>query len=188
MDALHKLQLVKPALIVSDIMMPVMDGIGLLKGIKTNKSTTQIPVILLTARAGEESKIEGWETGADDYLVKPFSSRELISRITSQINTSRIRLQAQENLTNIIRQAPVSMMLLKGENFTIDIINEKASEFLELNQKDVLGRPVFEVFPELVNQGVKEILENVYKTGERYIANGLPLYFIKDGKPVTRDF
>lgn len=94
MDALHKIQLQAPALILSDIMMPIVDGIRLLKEVKTNVDTAHIPVILLTARAGEESKIEGWETGADDYLVKPFSSKELVSRIASQIQTQKIRNEA----------------------------------------------------------------------------------------------
>ncbi len=182
LDALQKLREKRPALILSDIMMPIMDGIGLLKEVKSHKATAQIPVILLTARAGEESKIEGWQMGADDYLVKPFSSKELISRISSQIRTSNIRLQAQENLKNVIQQSPVAMALFKGEDFVIDIVNEKALEIWARNHRDVINRPLFEVFPELIGQGHKKILDDVYHTGKAFVAKEQQVALLRNGK------
>ncbi len=91
MDALHKIQKQKPSLILSDIMMPVMDGIQLVKEIKKNPSTVLLPTILLSARAGEEAVIEGYDTGADDYLSKPFSAKELLARVRSQIDLAEKR-------------------------------------------------------------------------------------------------
>jgi len=80
-----------PDLVLSDVMMPVLDGFGLLAKIKGNHATREVPVILLSARAGEEAKIEGIQAGADDYLVKPFSANELLSRIKGQVDASRRR-------------------------------------------------------------------------------------------------
>jgi PAS domain S-box-containing protein len=74
-----------PALIVSDVMMPNVDGFGLLEAVRSDTPLAGVPVILLSARAGEEATLEGVKAGANDYLVKPFSARELLARVDAQI-------------------------------------------------------------------------------------------------------
>ncbi len=132
-EALQKLQQQQPALILSDIMMPVLDGIGLLQEVKANKTTAHIPVILLTARAGEESKIVGWETGADDYLTKPFSSKELISRIASQIKTQQIRTEALMDITEQKKYAKK----LEEMNRELTKMNEELTSFAYVSSHDL---------------------------------------------------
>ncbi|HEX8034523.1 MAG TPA: ATP-binding protein, partial [Ktedonobacterales bacterium] len=83
-----------PDLILSDVMMPELDGFGLLRALRDDPHTRAVPVILLSARAGEEATIEGLEAGADDYLVKPFSAREVLTRISSHLEITRLRREA----------------------------------------------------------------------------------------------
>jgi signal transduction histidine kinase len=80
-----------PDLVVSDIMMPAVDGLGLLRALRDDPKTRLVPVVLLSARAGEESRVDGFQSGADDYLVKPFSSREMLARVNAHLEMSRVR-------------------------------------------------------------------------------------------------
>jgi len=83
-----------PDLVLSDVMMPGLDGFELLKALRADSLTASIPVVLLSARAGEEARIEGAQAGADDYLVKPFGAQELIARIGAQLSLARERARA----------------------------------------------------------------------------------------------
>ena len=82
-----------PDLVLTDIMMPRLDGFGLLQKLRANPLTAAIPVIMLSARAGEEARSEGMEAGADDYLVKPFTVRELMARVGSHLAMHHMRSQ-----------------------------------------------------------------------------------------------
>ncbi|WP_245808607.1 ATP-binding protein [Deinococcus hopiensis] len=83
-----------PDLVLSDVMMPNLDGFGLLAALREDPALRHVPVILLSARAGEEARLGGLEAGADDYLVKPFSARELRSRVTTHLELARLRREA----------------------------------------------------------------------------------------------
>ncbi|MCC7091620.1 MAG: PAS domain S-box protein [Nitrosomonas sp.] len=89
--ALEQIRFKLPDLVLADVMTPHLDGFGLLSALRENDRTKALPVILLSARAGEEARIEGLEAGADDYLAKPFSARELLARIQAHLAMSRIR-------------------------------------------------------------------------------------------------
>jgi signal transduction histidine kinase len=80
-----------PDLVLSDIMMPVLDGVGLLRALREDPRTKMVPVILLSARAGEDAAVQGLESGADDYLVKPFAARELLARVRTHLDLARLR-------------------------------------------------------------------------------------------------
>ncbi|GII03572.1 chemotaxis protein CheB [Planobispora takensis] len=87
-----------PELILADVMMPGMDGFALLQKIRAHEVLAPTPFILVTARAGEQSAIEGMLAGADDYIVKPFSARELLARVGAQLELSRMRRATERAL------------------------------------------------------------------------------------------
>lgn len=87
-----------PDLVVTDIMMPNLDGFGLLRALRADERTRVTPVIMLSARAGEEARVEGLEAGADDYMVKPFGARELLARINTHLDIARLRRNAVESV------------------------------------------------------------------------------------------
>ncbi|HEX7887232.1 MAG TPA: ATP-binding protein [Phenylobacterium sp.] len=94
--ALRAVRAEPPELVLSDVMMPELDGFGLLAALRADPDVQGLPVILLSARAGEEARVEGLAAGADDYLVKPFSARELRARIDGAVNLGRQRRYAAE--------------------------------------------------------------------------------------------
>ncbi len=114
-----------PDLVVSDLMMPVMNGIEMCKHLKTDERTNHIPLVMLTARADRESKIEGLETGADDYIVKPFDTEELQIRIK-----------------NLIEQRNKLQEKFRKEFFTPDKME------ISLTKNDQLIKKLFELFEE----------------------------------------
>ncbi|WP_375757566.1 ATP-binding protein [Corallococcus exercitus] len=98
-DGLAALQAIRerpPDLVLSDVMMPRLGGFGLLRELRADPRLRAIPFVLLSARAGEEASVEGLEAGADDYLVKPFSARELQARVRTQLEMARVRREVAE--------------------------------------------------------------------------------------------
>ncbi|HEX3478618.1 MAG TPA: response regulator, partial [Kofleriaceae bacterium] len=93
-----------PELVLTDVMMPRLDGFGLLAALRRDPATRSIPVVMLSARAGEESRIEGLQAGADDYLVKPFSARELIARVETHLELRRVRDAAARERDQLLRR------------------------------------------------------------------------------------
>jgi PAS domain S-box-containing protein len=87
-----------PSLVLSDVMMPRMDGFGLLAALREDPRLREIPVLLMSARAGEESRVEGLGAGADDYITKPFSARELLARVGSNVRMYRLQQETARRL------------------------------------------------------------------------------------------
>jgi PAS domain S-box-containing protein len=92
--ALEAIQEARPDLVITDVMMPRLDGFGLLRALRNDPRTRDLPVIMLSARAGEEARVQGLTAGADDYLVKPFSARELLAKVGANLALSRMRREA----------------------------------------------------------------------------------------------
>ncbi len=90
-----------PDLLLTDVMMPHLDGFGLLQAVRADPTLREVPVIVLSARAGDEAKVEGLDAGADDYLTKPFSARELLARVGANLQLARVRREAADALRSL---------------------------------------------------------------------------------------
>ncbi|MBC7661728.1 MAG: response regulator, partial [Chitinophagaceae bacterium] len=156
-----------PDLILTDVMMPRLDGFGLLSALKKNEKTRAIPIIMLSARAGSESRVEGMTAGADDYLVKPFSARELIARVNTHLQIGKLRAEAmmeREKLFSVFMQAPVPVCVLEGPEHVIALANPACVSLL-FGRRELIGKTVRKALPEVEYQGFSELLDEVYRTG-----------------------
>jgi signal transduction histidine kinase len=174
-----------PDIILSDIMMPRRDGISMMRALRSNPATRAIPVILLSARAGQEASVEGMQAGADDYLAKPFTARELLARVSAHLTLRRERRQAQDQLMQVFRQAPVAICVLRGNDLVFELANPLYQQLL--NGRLVVGRPLRDVLPELDNE-IFAILRNVLATGEPFVANELLIPMDRDGDGTRENY
>ena len=135
-----------PDLILSDVMMPGLDGFALLNELRSRPETKTIPVVLLSARAGEESRVEGLGAGADDYLIKPFTARELLARVAAHLSMRRRRMEAesalresQATLQSFYDSSPFLMGVIEIEKDSIIAIycNSAALNFLGATEESI---------------------------------------------------
>jgi len=184
-------------LILADVMMPGLDGFGVLRALRSHPETQSKPVILLSARAGEESRVEGLQAGADDYLVKPFAARELLARVSAHLKMARVRAEAAEverrlraeaelergRLRESFTQAPAAMALLSGPEHRFTFVNSAYVTIARRESMDqLLGRTVHQVFPELKGRGILEMLDEVYEHGHRFVANEAEVRLKRNGE------
>jgi signal transduction histidine kinase/CheY-like chemotaxis protein len=175
--ALAEAQRDPPELVISDVMMPGLDGFALLRSLRSDARTRQVPVVMLSARAGEEARIEGLDAGADDYLTKPFIARELVARVASQLVLARGRQaleQQRATLYSHFMQAPTPICILRGPRHVIELANPRCCEVWRRPHQDVIDRPLFEALPEIESQPFKDLLENVLRTGEPCLGKETP--------------
>ncbi len=149
--ALDSMRASKPDLVLSDVMMPGLDGFGLLREVRSDPMLRDLPVILLSARAGEDARVEGLDAGADDYLTKPFSARELLARVNANLEMARLRREATKELQesearfrNMADHAPV-MMWVSDRAGQMVYLNKVWSEFTGQPAEAALGLGAWEM-------------------------------------------
>jgi len=168
-----------PDLVLTDVMMPEMDGFTLLKRLRENPATSTMPIILLSARAGDEARIEGLQNGADDYLIKPFSARELLARVQTHLELARVRRRAEAEsrqraaqFETVIDRAPVGIYLV-DRDFRIRQVNPQAMPTFAQGTCPV-GRDFREVMREIWTPDFAAELIRIFRraleTGESYEA------------------
>jgi len=179
----------RPDVVVSDVMMSGLDGFQLIAALRAHPETRTVPVILLSARAGEEARVDGLLAGADDYLVKPFSARELVARIETQLVRAKLRSLEETHalqLADVFAHAPVGVAILRGPEHVYDFANQR---YLELVAgRPLLGKPIREALPELAGQGIFELLDQVYASGRPHIGRSLRLLIQRRGQAPEETF
>jgi len=108
-----------PDLVVTDVMMPELDGFGLLAALRADAELERVPIIMLSARAGESARIEGIRRGADDYLVKPFSARELLARVATRLDVSRLERDLESRRRELGRSEARHRHIFEGAAVSI---------------------------------------------------------------------
>jgi PAS domain S-box-containing protein len=177
LEALEQSRLNPPNLIVTDVMMPALDGFGLLRELRSDTRTEAIPVLMLSARAGEEARISGLDAGVDDYIVKPFGARELIARVRSLLNLSRARREAElqkQHLRSLFMQAPTPIVMLRGAQHVVELANPLTCAIWGRSAAEVLNKPLLDALPELREQPFSALLDQVFTTGVPYVGKETP--------------
>ena len=132
-QALEAIQELRPALVLADVMMPHLDGFGLLRAIREDSALAGTPVILLSARAGEESRVLGLQADADDYLVKPFTARELLARVAMHVKMANLRRETAEREERMRSEAELEREKLRASE---ERLAETGRLYRELQRAD----------------------------------------------------
>ena len=192
-EALAAAQADPPDLVLSDVMMPNLDGFGLLRALRAEPRTAATPVIFLSARAGEEATVIGLEAGVDDYLVKPFTARELLARVGSVLALARFRREAAEELRRseerfraVQEASPDAFAVLEavrdGAGAIVDFrwvyVNEAAARLVGRPRESLPGCSVAEVLPAHRQLGLADQYARVIETGTPWVSE---LRYLKDG-------
>ncbi len=168
-DALEFVRRELPDLVLTDVMMPRLDGMGLLAALRAERATASLPVILLSARAGDEARLDGLRAGADDYLAKPFGARELVARIDALLMLARTRRDAmwrEEVLraeTRTVLETIHEGYLLVGMDGRIAQVNAAAEEMTGRTRAQLVGRVFWQAFDSLRGS----LLESSLRAAER---------------------
>ncbi|GAA2848113.1 histidine kinase [Actinoplanes cyaneus] len=146
-QALDAVRAQPPDLVVSDVMMPWMTGLELLGELRRDSRTAGVPVLLLSARAGEEASIEGLEAGADDYLFKPFSAAELLARVRANVELARLRNRHARWRTALVDSLQEAFFVCDEDGAVIEI-NAAFTDMIGFGPEDLPYAPVHPWWPD----------------------------------------
>ncbi len=183
-QALARLRERRFDIVVTDVMMPNLDGFGLLGAIRADVGLARVPVIMVSARAGDEASVDGLQAGADDYLVKPFSARELVARVRTRLEISRARADAERaraRLYDQFMQAPVPVSIVVGKDLVFELANPEYVTMV--GGRDLVGKTFLEAFPEVPpGAPLHAMLLRVLETRERFSADEFHVRLDRDGR------
>lgn len=145
-QALDTIRADVPDLVVSDVMMPRLDGLALVSTLRADPRTAAVPVLLLSARAGQEASIEGLQAGADDYLVKPFAAAELLARVRANIELARLRSHHARWRTALVDSLQEAFFVCDEDGAIIEI-NAAFTEIVGYGPEGLPYRPPFDWWP-----------------------------------------
>ena len=193
--ALQRLRERAPALVVCDVMMPRLDGFAVLAEMRGDDALKTIPFVMLSARAGEESRVSGLAAGADDYLVKPFVAKELIARVASQLRLARVSAaerraradadEARREMSRVFEQAPIPICVVEGEDFLYTSANAYYRQII--GNRDPVGKTLLELWPNLDGSAIHNVFKQVLATGKAVSAEEFLVQFDQFGRGETRD-
>jgi signal transduction histidine kinase/FixJ family two-component response regulator len=170
-EALAAIRRDPPDLVLCDVMMPSLDGFALARTLRSEPALRAIPIIMLSARAGEDETAKGLSSGANDYIAKPFSARDLLVRIASNLATARAaedmrareRVQ-RENLYRHFMQAPFPIGVFRGPDHVIELANPQILRAWGKGPQ-IVDLPVLQAVPELRDQPFIGYLDEVFRSG-----------------------
>ena len=176
LEALEAIRRHPPHVVLSDVMMGAVDGFALLQALRADPQTRHIPVVLLSARAGEEATLEGLSAGADDYLVKPFTARDLLARLEAQLLRAREREAMRDRaaiIESLINNAPLGVYLV-DQDFRVAQVNPVAAPVFG-DIPDLVGRDVDDVIHRLWHKEyadeIVRLFRHTLQTGESHVAH-----------------
>lgn len=179
MEALARATARVPDVIVSDMMMPGLDGISLVRALRRDERTREVPIILLSARADEQTTTDALDQGATDYMIKPFSARELIARVGAQLEIAAVQRQARQRLESFLMEAPAAIAVLRGPSLVYVLANARYDQIV--GHRDIIGKAARAALPELSQQGVWDLVDRVYTSGVPFVADAFAVQLLTGG-------
>ena len=166
-EALRKIKDNPPDLVIADIMMPRVDGFEVLRAVRADPTTRLLPVIFLSARAGEEDRIVGLQAGANDYLVKPFTIKELKAHVSTHLGieyfrresvqreaTLRAEAEASRDKAHTVLESITDGFVALDQDWIITFANAEAGRLNGMRPEDMLGRNHWELYPDSIGTTV----------------------------------